>query len=501
MRRSSLSVAVILALVASIVLSACTRPDTGSPTEGGTLNIGVTTRPDGLDPITVAGAGTPFVLLYNVYETLVKVDSDANIKPLLATEWTVSDDSLVYTFTLDPGAKFASGAPLDAEAVVANFERNRGETATAQIRDKWGPVDTIEAVDPATVEVTLTRPSHAWLYDLSGPMGIVADPAAFATINTTPAGSGPYTFGEWEEGSYIRLASNDAYWGTPGRFTDVYFRYYSDPNAMNAAMLSGQLDIISNLTVPQSIEQFRDESRYTIHEGTTTGEVVLGFNHGSAPLQDLKVRQAINHAIDRQTLVDAVWAGIGPLIGSHVPPTDPWYEDLSQAYPYDPAKARELLKEAGHETGLTLRLRVPVLPYAPPSARFIAEQLGEVGIDVVVEELEWGRWLEQVYANHDYDMTIVAHVEPRDMTAFSFEGNYWGYDNPDYNRLLEEADASLTEDEQVAKLKEAARLLSDDAAADWLFLLPSIIITTPDISGVQVNQISLSFDLTMLAKG
>ena len=500
MRRSSLSVAVIMALVASVLLSACTRPE---PTQSNDapLNIGVTTRPDGLDPITVAGAGTPFVLLYNIYETLVKVDSDANIKPLLATEWDVSDDNLVYTFSLEEGAKFASGAPLNAEAVVASFERARSESATAQIRDKWGPVDTIEADGEHTVVITLNRPSHAWLYDLSGPMGIIADPAGFADINTTPVGSGPYVFEEWDEGSYIQLKANRAYWGTPGRFTDVFFRYYSDPNAMNAAMLSGQLDIISNLTVPQSIEQFQDESRYTIHEGTTTGEVVLGYNHSSEKLQDVKVRQAISHAIDREALVEAVWAGKGPLIGSHVPPTDPWYEDLSEHYSFDPDKARELLKEAGHESGLTLDLRVPVLPYAPPSARFISEQLKDVGITANVEELEWGRWLEQVYGNHDYDMTIVAHVEPRDMTAYAFEGNYWAYDNPAYNALLEEADIAATEEEQIATLKEAGRMLADDAAGNWLFLLPSIIITTPDISGVQVNQISLSFDLTMLARG
>lgn len=500
MRRSSLSVAVIVALAASIMLSACTRPEPPAAGEA-TLNVGVTTRPDGLDPITVAGAGTPFVLLYNVYETLVKVDSDANIKPLLATGWDVSADNLTYTFTLEEDATFASGAPVDAEAVVSSFERARSDVATAQIRDKWGPVDTIEADGELTVVITLSRPSHAWLYDLSGPMGIIADPAGRDAMNTTPAGSGPYLFEEWEEGSHIKLGVDPDYWGASPYFSEVFFRYYSDPNAMNAAMLSGQLDIISNLTVPQSIEQFQDGSRYTIHEGTTTGEVVLGFNHDSDKLQDVRVRQAINHAIDRQALLNAVWAGKGTLIGSHVPPTDPWYEDLSQRYPFDPEKARELLREAGLGEGLTLNLRVPVLPYAPPSARFIAEQLKDVGITVNVEELEWGRWLEQVYGNHDYDMTIVAHVEPRDMTAFSFEGNYWRYDNPAYNALLEQADLAATTQQQIAILKEAAELLSEDAAATWLFLLPSIIITTPDISGVQTNQISLSFDLTTLAKG
>jgi peptide/nickel transport system substrate-binding protein len=268
---------------------------------------------------------------------------------------------------------------------------------------------------------------------------------------------------------------------------------------MNTAMLSGQLDIISNLTVPQAIEQFADETAYTVHEGTTDGEVVLGFNHRTPALQDLRVRQAINHAIDREALIDAAWGGKGTLIGSMVPPTDPWYEDLSDTYPYDPEKAKALLAEAGMASGLSLRLRVPNLPYGPPAGRFIAAQLEEVGIDVVLDELEFpARWLDLVYTKFDYDMTIVAHVEPRDLEAFANPDYYWGYDNPEFQRLIEEADAGSPE-EQVTKLQEAARLLADDAAADWLFLLPNIIVTTPDISGIQANQVSLAFDLTTIA--
>ena len=230
----------------------------------------------------------------------MKVDGEGKFKPLLATEWKVSDDRLTYSFTLDGAAKFASGADIKAEDVVASFERSRSDAATDSIKAKWAPVDTISAPDENTVEVKLSRPSNMWLYDIAGPAGIVVDPAGVATLDTKPAGSGPFTFVSWDQGANVKLKGNPAYWGTPSRFGDVSFIYYVDPNAMNTAMLSGQLDIISNLTVPQSINQFEDTSRFTIHEGTTDGEVVLGFNHRTAALKDLKVRQAINYAIDRQ---------------------------------------------------------------------------------------------------------------------------------------------------------------------------------------------------------
>ena len=492
MRRSS--VAIILALVMSVLLTACTRP-TLEEDETSPLVIGATLEPDGLDMTMVSGAGTPFVLLYNVYETLLKIDNDGNFKPLLATQWNISEDRLTYTFTIDGAAKFASGEPVTPEAVVTSFERSRSEESA--LAENWEAVDTIEATGDNQVTVTLSRPSNMWLYHVAGPAGIIVDPAGIDTLDTAPAGSGPFTFVEWDQGNELKLEGNPDYWGTPTRFDDVTFRYYADPNAMNTAMLSGQLDIISNLTVPQSIGQFEDESRFSIYEGTTDGEVVLGFNHRQPELQDVRVRQAISHAIDRQGLVDAAWGGKGELIGTMVSPTDPWYEDLSGLYEYDPAKAEELLDEAG-VSGLTLNLRIPTLPYGPPAARFIQSQLAEVGITVEIEELDFARWLDQVYSSHDYDMTIVSHVEGRDIGNFANPEYYWGYDNSEFADLLAEADAG-TEEEQISKTQEAARMLADDAAAVWLFMLPNIIITTNDISGIQENQTSLAFDLTILA--
>ncbi len=501
-RRPRRLVAVWLCLVAAagLALTACTRPEPPSPNEPVTLNIGATLEPEGLDPSTVNGAGTPFVLLYNVYETLVRIDGEGAISPLLARDYTLSPDRTVYTFNLDGKAKFASEAPVTADAVITSFERAMSGTGiTSQVQGKMAVVESVSAVDDDTVEVTLSEPSNEWLYDIAGPAGIIYDPEGIDTLNDTPAGSGPFAFEEWQTGQYVQLVRSENYWGTGTRVDEVFFRYYADPNAMNTAMLSGQLDIISNLTVPQSIDQFSDTSRFTVTEGTTDGEVVLGFNHDNEALAELPVRQAINHAIDRQALVDAVWGGKGMLIGSMVAPTDPWFEDLSGTYPFDQEKARELLKEAGYESGLTLRLRVPnTVPYAPPAARFVAAQLAEVGVTVKVDELDFATWLKEVYTAGDYDMSIVAHVEPHDMSNFANPEYYWHYDNPEFATLIDQADAGPVED-QVELMEQAATMLAEDAAADWLFLLPNLVITTNEVSGLQQNATSLAFDLTTVA--
>jgi peptide/nickel transport system substrate-binding protein len=461
-----------------------------------TLTVGATLEPDTLDLTTSDNAAIPQILLYNVYETLVKVDATGRIRPLLALQYEQSKDRLTYTFDLDPKAHFASGAPVNADAVVASIERMQ-KAASAALKGQMAVVDQATAVNERTVAVKLTHPSNRWLYDMTSTAGIIIDPAA-TDLATQPAGSGPFQVDSWLSGDRVVLTRNGSYWGTPGRFDEVTFRYFVDPNAMNTAMLSDEIDIISNLTSPSSINLFSDPERYTVLEGTTSGEVVLGFNHDRPALADLKVRQAINYAIDRSALMDMVWAGKGELIGSMVAPTDPYYEDLSDTYPYDPEQARELLAEAD-ASDLTLALRVPIVPYATAAAEFIASALTQVGITVTVEELDFGgRWLPEVFLGGDYDMTIVAHVEPRDIVQFADPTYYWHYDNTKFQTLLQEADAAAAAD-YTTLMRDAARLLADDAAADWLFLLPNLVIVEAGITGVAANATSLSFDLTTIA--
>ncbi|MFX4272983.1 ABC transporter substrate-binding protein [Propionibacteriaceae bacterium Y1685] len=487
-------VAVLLGAL-MVLVAGCTPQPEAPSTE---MIIGATAQPPSMDPVTSDSAAIPQVLLYNVYETLIKIDNDGQMQPLVAKQWQVSDDRLTYTFTLDERATFADGRKVTAADVVWNIERVQKQ-GTPVLKNQLKPVTSAQATDEQTVVVTLSAPSNAWLYSMTSTAGMIIDPKA-SDLAARPAGTGPYTLSSWSKGADLVLGQRDNYWGTKPYATKVTFRYFSDPNAMNASMLSGGLDVISNLQAPQALPQFGDTARFQVIEGTTQGEVVMGFNHQTPALKDKRIRQAINHAIDREALLKTVWGGKGTLIGSMVPPTDPWYEDLSDTYPYDPEKAKQLIAESG-QSDITLRLRVPTLPYATASAQFIASQLGEVGISVVIDELEFpARWLDLVLTKADYDMTIVSHVEPRDIVKWGDPKYYWRYDNAEVGTLLASADSG-TEAEQIEDMKKVAKILADDAVADFLFLLPNLVIAKPDITGMPQNASTLSFDLTGISRG
>jgi peptide/nickel transport system substrate-binding protein len=491
------ALAALLAL-ALTPLAACQKDagGDGDATSAVTLTVGATAEPDTLDFSQSANAGIPEVLLYNVYETLLKVDAEGQLQPLLATGWEVSDDRLTYTFTLDPAATFATGAAVDAEAVVASISRLK-PAANAVVTTTLDRIADATAVDVQTVAITLTAPSNSWLYEMTSTPGIVLDPS-IPDISRQAGGSGPYQFSSWTEGDRIVLTKNPNYWGAPVAYDEVVFRYFADPSAQVFALETGDIDLTTNLTSPTSVTEFEQDANFQVISGATQGEVVLGFNHQRPALQDVRVRQAINYAIDRAALVDTVWGGYGDLIGSMVAPTDPYYEDLSETYPYDPEKAKALLAEAG-VTDLKLALRVPAdLPYAPPAAQFIASQLAAVGVTATVEELDFtGRWLPEVFTNGDYDLTIVAHVEPRDIVQFANPDYYWHYDNAEFQALMAEADAADPAD-YVPLMKQAAQLLADDAASDWLWSFPSLTVARADLTGVPVNQTTTSFDLTKI---
>lgn len=476
-------------------LTGC-APGGGDPTA---LVVGATAQPPALDPAINDSAAIPQVLLYNVYETMVRIDDAGEMQPLLATSWDISEDRLTYTFHLDDRATFATdNRPLTAADVVWSLNRN-AEQSRPVLEREMAVVERAEAADDHTVVVTLTRPSNSWLYWMTSTSGMVYDSKAGVDFASQPAGSGPYILSSWSKGSDLVLGRRDDYWADPPYFESVTVRYYADPNAENAAMLSGQLDLLSSVQAPQALDQFSDEARFTVIEGTTQGEVVMGFNN-SGVLSDTRLRQAIRYAVDHQALLDTVWAGHGTLIGSMVPPTDPWYEDLSGLYPYDPDRARALVADSGHTNTKPLRMRLPTLPYATSAGQFVASQLREVGLEVAVDELEFpARWLDLVLTRADYDITIISHVEPRDLVKFADPGYYWRYDNPEVQRLVAEADRG-TEAEQTAKLQQAARIIAEDAACDFLFLLPNLVVTEPDITGVRQNATTLSFDLTTMAR-
>lgn len=477
---------------------------TAAPAAGGsdeTVRIGLVAEPASLDFTTTDGAAIPQLMLENVYETLVSVDAESGeLVPSLATAWEVSEDRLTYTFTLAEGVTFSDGAEFTAEDVQFSLERVSSEAWTTSLAAQLDVVESVETDGDHTVVVTLSRPSNQFLYALTTRVGAMFDTDGVEDLANTPIGTGPYTFTRWDRGSMVVLERNEAYHGDAPYFQTVEMRYFRDANALNNAMLTDAIDVVSTVQAPESIAEF-EGGAYQIVEGTTNGEVVLSMNQQEGqPLADLRLRQAIRHAIDHQSLMDTCWAGRGELIGSMVPPTDPWYEDRTGDYDFDQDRARELITEAGAE-GQELRLRIPTLPYAVACGTVVESMLEEVGLQVSVDELEFpAAWLETVYTNTDFDMSIVAHVEPRDLgNVFGNPDYYTTYGTEEIREILERADAG-SEEEQVSAMQEAATLISEDAAADFLFLLPNLMVADTDITGLPTNAITESFDLANLAR-
>ncbi|GAA2431025.1 ABC transporter substrate-binding protein [Actinomadura vinacea] len=500
-RRTVTVTATVTAMLAGLALSACSAGSTagGSSGDSAALNVGLVAEPANLDFTKTTGAAIPQALLYNVYETLVKVDQSGKIQPALATSWNVSKDRKTYTFQLVKNAKFSNGAPFTAEDAKFSLDRVKSDW-TITLKSRMDALDKVEAVSPTELKVTLKEPSNNWLYWMTTRVGAMFSRTGVSKLATEPVGTGPYVLKNWKRGDSITLARNEGYWTRKPQFASVTFKYFKDPTAMHNALLTGTLNMIGMMEPPDALDRFKNNPKYKITEGSTNAEVLLSFNNGSGPLRNPKARQAVRHAIDHKAMLDTCWAGHGKLIGSMVPPTDPWYEDIPNQFPYDRKKAEKLLAESG-QAGKTLRLRVPTLPYANSCGTVLKSQLEQVGFKVKLDQLEFpAAWLTTVFKNADYDMSIIAHLEPRDIgTVFGDKTYYTRYDNPEFRALLKKADQGPQE-EQIPTMRAAARLLAKDAAADTLFLQPNLMVAEKGLTGLPVNYVSESLDLTGVAR-
>ena len=294
------------------------------------------------------------------------------------------------------------------------------------------------------------------------------------------------------------LERNPTYWGDPSPTTTVTFRYIPDPNAATNAMLSGDLDILAGVPAPELLDSFANDDRFRVLEGLTHGEVVLSLNDRRPPLDDIRVRQAVSLAVDRQAVVDLAYSGYGVEIGTFSNPLEPWFEPLTDVYPFDPDRARELIAEAGVE-GVTLQMVLPPPSYATRSGEIIASQLAEVGINAEITNVEWGIWLEDVFTNRDFDMSIVAHVEHRDLSQYGNPSYYWGDPVPGLAELVIEADSEPDEDARNALYRSALELITAHAADSWLFVLPALSVVKTGTAGYDGNLPGLALDVTNLA--
>jgi len=449
------------------------------------IALSIQQEPTVLDPTTDATASIDGMLTHNVYESLTTVNEQGEVLPALATEWTISEDGLTYTFKLATGVQYHDGTSFDANDVKFAFDRAMAETSTNPSKGIFAPIETVTVVDANTVEIRLKQKDAFFLFNMAqGDASIVASESADANT-TNPVGTGPFRFESWTRGDRLVLVKNDDYRDAANvQMTRVTFRFIADPTAATNALMSGEIDATPGFPSPELLPQFEADPRFNVAVGTTQGEVILALNNGHAPFNDIRVRRAVSHALDRKEIIDGAMYGYATPIGSFFPPSDANYVDLTNRYPHDEDAARTLLKEAGVADNTKLRLRIPPYTYATRSATIIQAELAKVGLDVEIEPLEWGAWLDQVYKKSDYDMSIIAHTSPNDLSNFANKKDYfYGYENPQFiemwNTIKQEADP----ERRAELLKQAQTFIADEAVHGFLFQLPSLGVYKKELSG------------------
>ncbi len=373
------------------------------------LRVAVSTEPPGLDPTTNAAAAIKLLLHHNLYETLVQFDAQAQLHGQLALAWEISEDGLVYTFHLREGVLFHDGTPCAGEAVRRSFLRTLDPQTGHPNRAFYAAIDDVEA-DGNRVQFRLKYPNAPFLALLALGDSVVV-PAHRTDLATHPVGTGPFRFGEWRPADRLILVRNgDYYLPDRPKVDRVVFRFLPDPAAQLAALRAGDVDLVAEVT-PEVGASLRNDPRFTVVSGPSNLVQVLAINNARPPLDQLVVRQAIAHAIDRGAIIDRVFLGFGTPIGSHLTPAVPYYVDLTGLYPYNPAEARRLLAAAGYRNGLGLRMVLPGnYTQHVRTGEFIAGQLEAVGIRVRIELVDWSTWLDRVFGKADYDLTVIGHI-------------------------------------------------------------------------------------------
>ncbi|MBN7756553.1 ABC transporter substrate-binding protein [Nitratireductor aquimarinus] len=460
------------------------------------LVIGVVLEPPHLDPTASAAAAIDEILYANLFQGLTRIGRNGEVLPALAESWTVSDDGKVYTFNLRSGVTFHDGTAFDAEDVKFTLDRARADDSTNAQKQLFAAIDTVEVVDPATVKVTLKSPQGSFLYNLGWGDAVMVAPETADGNKEKPVGTGPFKFGNWAKGSSITLVKNPDYWGEPVALEKAEFRVVPDAAAAIPALLSGDVQAFPQMPAGDALIQIESDPRFVVAIGATEGETILSTNNGKEPFNDIRVRQAIAHALNREDIIAGNGSGYGTPIGSHFSPANEAYVDLTETYAYDPAKAKELLAEAGYPAGFKATLKLPPPAYARDGGQIVASQLRQVGIDLEIIPVEWAQWLEQVFKNKDYDLTIISHTEPNDINIYARDDYYFDYNNPAFKEVMNTLEATADPARRVELYKTAQKIIAEDAVNGFLFQLPKIGVWDAKLEGMWENSPIQANDLT-----
>ncbi|MGR3623503.1 ABC transporter substrate-binding protein [Pseudophaeobacter sp.] len=460
------------------------------------VTIGLQLEPPHLDPTSAAAGAIDQVLYSNVFEGLTRFMGDGSVVPGLAKSWDISSDGLSYTFHLNQGVSFHDGTAMDADDVKFSLDRARAEDSTNAQKALFGDIASVDVVDAATVKVTLSQPNGNLLFNLAWGDAVIVAPESIDDIKTNPVGTGAFTFANWVQGDRIELTKNADYWGTPALLNAATFKFISDPTAAFAAVMAEDVDAFSGFPAPENLPQFDADPRFQVLVGSTEGETILSTNNKQAPFDDVRVREALAHAIDRQAIIDGAMFGYGTPIGTHFAPHNPAYKDLTGGSAYDPERAKALLAEAGLPDGFETTLHLPPPSYARRGGEIIAAQLAQVGIKAEIINVEWAQWLETVFRGKDFGLTIVSHTEPMDIGIYARPEYYFQYDNADFQALMTKLNGTTDPDQRRTMLQQAQDTISNDYVNGYLFQLASLSVAKAELQGLWANAPTQATDLT-----
>ncbi|TLP68789.1 ABC transporter substrate-binding protein [Parasedimentitalea maritima] len=484
---------IILAASSALALTA------GAAAAKDSIIVAMQLEPPHLDPTSAAAGAIDSVLYSNVFEGLTRFMGDGAVVPGLAESWDISSDGLTYTFKLHSGVMFHDGTAMDSEDVKFSLDRARAEDSTNAQKALFAGITDVSVVDPQTVTVTLAEPNGNFLFNLAWGDAVIVAPESIDDIKTNPVGTGAFKFSNWVQGDKIELAKNGDYWGTPAVLNSATFKFISDPTAAFAAVMAEDVDVFTGFPAPENLPQFEADPRFQVLVGSTEGETILSTNNQQPPFDDVRIRQAVAHAIDRQAIIDGAMFGYGTPIGSHFAPHNPAYVDLTGNSAYDPAKAKALLAEAGMADGFETTLHLPPPSYARRGGEIIAAQLAEVGIKAEIINVEWAQWLETVFRGKDFGLTIVSHTEPMDIGIYARSEYYFQYDNKGFQELMTGLNATTDPGKRIDLMQQAQTILSEDYVNGYLFQLAQLSVAKADVQGLWTNAPTQATDLTAVS--
>lgn len=471
-----------------------------APQKGGNLVLCVGDEPPGLDPTASASAAIDRVVYANIMEGLVKVDPNGRFIPGLAVGWDVSPDGRTYTFHLRRGVTFHNGEPFNARVAEWNLERGAAEDTKNPHPEYFRVIESIETSDDYTLIVTLKDVNALFIAQMAEGDAVMLPMKGYENMAAEPVGTGPFRFAKWTRGDSVEMVRYEKYWNPELPYLDkVTFRFIKDPSAQVAALRAGDVDVIGWLFAAELAADLDKDKRFKVLSGASTSQVIMSTNNKAKPFDNKLVRQAMAHAIDRRAVIDLVMSGYGTVIGSHWGTATPYYKDLTGLFPHDPERGKALLAEAGYPNGFEATIKLPAIyAYAQRAGEVIADMLGRIGIKLKIEIVEWGVWLDRVFKQKDFELSMIGHAEAWDIGIYANPDYYFQYDSQEFRDAYEKALKAPNEEEKAKWFGRCQEVVAEDAVNGFLFLTPALSAMKVGVMDWWENYPTIALDCTQV---